>query len=641
MEREPSEGRGAPREPAGPGTPPYDHEVDGTVAPAGRPGTGPVAATGGPGTPGRPSATGAVASPRPRSRGAHSAPDRTTLHRRRFIGLAAAGGVIAAGAAVFIASEDHGTSPTAAKAPARPRSTTTTTTAPKVVNAKTPDGVTIPVNPAIVAENAKTGHAWWVNTPQQAGDIEGYANVSSAQVGDTVTLFVSTKAAHFHVEAYRMGYYQGIGARLVYQSDEVPGTRQAEPVVVAPTNTIECNWNPSITLTVDKTWPPGAYLLKLVGPDSEQQYVPLCVRDDTSKAAVVIQHSITTWQAYNRWGGYSLYYGNAGGALSFTHDPGGGSFEDRARIVSFDRPYDHDWASGAADFVGNEFPVVYQAEQLGLDVTYWTDVDFHARPQLLTNHKALISLGHDEYWSLPMRTAAVQGVAAGVNMAFLGANACYRQIRMEPSSLGDNRHQVCYKSAAEDPMTGTNDTLVTVNWPQSPVDQPESELIGSTYQDIGAMAPMVVVAPDSWLFAGTGFTANQALPRVVQGEFDRYVPGAASPANLDVVAHSVVANRGGNYSDITWYTVPNGGGVFASGNATFVGALPNSTLIPPNVVPDPTPGVTAPMLRVMENLYSVIAMGPAAAIQPSQGTWTTFYGPGTTGLRAPVVNNAA
>jgi hypothetical protein len=152
---------------------------------------------------------------------------------------------------------------------------------------------------------------------------------------------------------------------------------------------------------------------------------------------------------------------------------------------------------------------------------------------------------------------------------------------------------------------------------------------------------MVVVAPDSWLFAGTGFTANQALPRVVQGEFDRYVPGAASPANLDVVAHSVVANRGGNYSDITWYTVPNGGGVFASGNATFVGALPNSTLIPPNVVPDPTPGVTAPMLRVMENLYSVIAMGPAAAIQPSQGTWTTFYRPGTTGLRAPVVNNAA
>jgi hypothetical protein len=510
-----------------------------------------------------------------------------------------------------------------------------------VVNTKVASGVTLPVNPAILAENAKTGQAWWVTTPQQAGDIEGYADQVSAQAGDTVTLYVSTKAPTFHVEVYRMGYYQGIGARLVYRSDQVPGGRQAVPVVTAPTNTVECNWNPSVSLTVESSWPPGAYLLKLVGPDNEQQFVPLCIRDDASTAAVVIQSSVTTWQAYNRWGGYSLYYGNSGGALSFTHAPGGGSFANRARVVSFDRPYDHDWASGAADFVGNEFPVIYQAEQLGLDVTYWTDLDFHARPQLLTQHRALISLGHDEYWSLPMRTGAASALAAGVNLAFLGANACYRQIRIEPSALGDNRHQVCYKSAAEDPMTGTNDTLVTVNWDQSPVDQPESQLIGSTYQDLGAMADLVILDAGSWLFAGTGLTAGQKLPRVIQGEFDRYVPGPASPTTVDVVAHSVVPNRNNNFSDVTWYTVPHGGGVFASGNATFVGSLQNSTLIPPNVVADPTPGVTAPLLRVMENLYSVIAMGPASLTQPSQGTWQVAYAPGSAGIKAPTPNNAA
>ena len=137
-----------------------------------------------------------------------------------------------------------------------------------------------------------------------------------------------------------------------------------------------------------------------MGTSSEQQFVPLCVRDDASKAAIVIQQSVTTWQAYNRWGGYSLYYGNTGGELSYTHDPAGGDYDHRARIVSFDRPYDHDWASGAADLVGNEFPVIYHAEKLGLDVTYWTDIDLHAQPQLLHNHKALLSLGHDEYWSV-------------------------------------------------------------------------------------------------------------------------------------------------------------------------------------------------------------------------------------------------
>ncbi len=386
-------------------------------------------------------------------------------------------------------------------------------------------GVRLPTSPAIIAENAKTGDAWWTTTVPVDRAIEGYASQVSAVHGDKVTLFVNTKAPRFHVEAYRIGYYQGIGGRLIWTSEERRGIQQPAPELIAPTNTIECHWSPSVSFTVDRSWPPGAYLLKLVGSTSEQQYVPFCVRDDTSRAAIVIQHSVTTWQAYNRWGGYSLYYGNSGGALSFTHAPAGGTYADRARVVSFDRPYDFDWASGAADFVGNEIPVIYQAEQLGLDVTYWTDVDLHTNPQLLKNHKALISLGHDEYWSAPMRVGAQRALSAGVNLAFLGANACYRQIRFESSPLGNSRRQICYKSAAEDPMAGHNPELVTVNWPQPPVNRPESNLIGSTYQDIEAQADMVVTDPGSWIFEGLGLSANAVLPSVVQGEFDRYVPG--------------------------------------------------------------------------------------------------------------------
>ena len=399
-----------------------------------------------------------------------------------------------------------------------------------------------------MAENAKPGHLWWVTTPQAAGDIEGYASQVSATAGETVTLFVSTRAASFHVEAYRMGYYGGIGGRLVWQSPEVVGVRQPPPTLTVFVNTIECQWAPSLNVAIDQGWPPGAYLLKLVGATGEQQFIPLCVRDDTSRAAFVIQQSVTTWQAYNRWGGYSLYYGNRDQALSFTHDPTGGNYADRARIVSFDRPYDHDWASGAADFIGNEFPVIYQAEQLGLDVTYWTDVDLHARPQLLDCHRALISLGHDEYWSAEMRDGAAQSLASGVNLAFLGANACYRQVRFEPSPLGPDRHQVCYKAADEDPMLSQDDALVTVNWPQAPVSRPEAELIGSTYQDIGAQADLVVADPTSWVLAGVALPADRRLPGAVQGEFDRYVPNAAGPENLDVIAHSIVPNRGNNFS---------------------------------------------------------------------------------------------
>ena len=589
---------------------------------------------------------------RPAARGhAHS----RKVSRRRFIGLSAAGGAVTAAAAVAIARSPSSINPTPADAHRHPRVRAASDRGPAalapgdaIVAVHSPgsmtrsaNGVLLPTSDAIIAENAKQGQLWWVTTPQAAGDIEGYADQVSTTVGSTVTLYVSTKATSFHVEAYRMGYYGGIGGRLVWQSGEVTGVRQPPPTLAPFVNTIECQWTPSLTVPVDATWPPGTYLLKLVGATGEQQFVPLCVRDDASRAAIVIQQSVTTWQAYNRWGGYSLYYGNRNQALSYTHAPAGGTFEDRARIVSFDRPYDHDWASGAADFVGNELPVIFQAEQLGLDVTYWTDIDLHTRPELLTSHRALLSLGHDEYWSAPMRDGATQALAAGVNLAFLGANACYRQIRFEPSPLGVNRHQICYKAADEDPMLHQDPSLVTVNWPQPPVSRPESELIGSTYQDIGAKADLVIADPTSWVLAGVELPLDRRFTDVVQGEFDRYVPHGGGPANLDIIAHSLVANRGGNYSDMTWYTVPGGGGVFATGNANWLNVMSDSSLVPPNVIPDATPGSTAEVLRMMENVYSVIGGGPASVSHPSQGNWTATYAAGSPSSAAPNTVNAA
>jgi hypothetical protein len=559
------------------------------------------------------------------------------MNRRRFIGWTALGtAVVAAGAWGIVEAESSPGTPKQASPGTAPTTSTT-----EVATGTNPGVVALPTSAAIVAENAKTGTAWWVTTPQEPGDIEGYVSQASAVAGETVTLHVSTKAAQFHVEAYRMGYYQGIGGRLIWRSAAVAGARQPAPQLIAPTNTIECQWAPTLSVVIGHHWPPGAYLLKLVGTTGEQQFVPLCIRDDSSKSALVIQQSVTTWQAYNRWGGYSLYYGNDNGALSYTHAPGGGSFEHRARIVSFDRPYDHDWASGAADFVGNELPVIAHAEQLGLDVTYWTDVDLHARPDLLNNHKALVSLGHDEYWSTPMRDGAEAALQSGVNFAFLGANACYRQIRFEASPLGANRRQVCYKSASEDPMTGQNDALVTVNWPESPVLRPESHLVGSTYQDVGGLGDMVITDASSWVFAGVGVTANQALLRVVQGEFDRYEPGGSGPANLDVIAHSVVPNRHNNYSDVTWWTSDGGGGVFATGNASWVAALSSSQLIPPNVLPVAEPDVASVLQGTMRNVYAVVGSGPASETQPSTGNWNVAYGVGAGPGATPVVNNAA
>jgi hypothetical protein len=405
----------------------------------------------------------------------------------------------------------------------------------------------------------------------------------------------------------------------------VPGSLQPPPALIAPTNTVECSWAPSIQITVDDTWPPGCYLLKLIGSTGARTFVPLCVRDDASQSAILAMNAVTSWQAYNRWGGYSLYYGNVGGALSYTQNSAGGTYADRARIVSFDRPYPNDWAGGASDFVGNELPLIFHAEQLGLDVSYWTDVDLHEQPGLLANHRALFSLGHDEYWSTPMRTGVETAIRQGLNVAFLGANASYRQIRLDPSPLGTDRHVVCYKSAAEDPLTGKDNALVTVNWDQPPVSNPESKMTGGMYQDIDADADVVVYDPSSWALAGTGLVAGQHLPKALQGEFDKYVPGGGAPTDVDIITHSVVPNRHGNFSDMTWYTAPGGGGVIDTGNASWVGQMADAPLIPTIVLPAPVPGVTSYLLRIMENIYSVLGTAPASITHPSTGNWRNVY----------------
>ena len=264
-------------------------------------------------------------------------------------------------------------------------------------------------------------------------------------------------------------------------------------------------------------------------------------------------------------------------------------------------------------------------ESLGLDLTYWTDVDLHARPELLANHRCLFSLGHDEYWSQPMRQGAAQANANGVNLAFLGANACYRQIRLEPSSVGPNRLQVCYKSAAEDPMAAHEPSLTTVNWAQAPVNDPESTLIGSMYQSVGAKADMVVTDASSWFYDGCNLRDGHAFPKVILGEYDRYVPSYPGPRNADVLAHSPVPGQG-NWSDVTYYTAPgNGGGVLASGSASFVGQISTTGVIPPIVIPGPFPGVSDVFRRAMENVYARFGLGPASSYGASSGNWSEVY----------------
>jgi hypothetical protein len=474
--------------------------------------------------------------------------------------------------------------------------------APEVTNPVTASSARpSPAGSWVAVENRRQGTSGWrISHAGPADAIQGWADHVSAAAGERVRLYVSTTARRFRVQAYRMGWYGGRGARLVWRSRPLPGRRQPAPVRAPRTSMVATRWRRSLTIPVDPAWVPGVYLLKLVAATG-QRYVPLTIRDDRSRAALVVQDAVTTWQAYNRWGGRSLYVGPDG------------SLETRSRVVSFDRPYAAE--QGAGDFLGNELPLVRLVESLGLDVTYWTDIDLHRHPERLLAHRALVSLGHDEYWSTRMRRGAEAGRARGVNLAFLGANAVYRHIRLRPSATGPDREEVNYKpwSVTDDPAWRTDPAQVTTDWRRPPLNDPESRLLGNMYECNPTHAPGVVVAPSSWLFAGTGVRAGSHLPGLVGDEYDRVQPGAPRPPGVEVLLHSPVQCRGASFADTTYYTARSGARVFASGTSSWVCQLSRACAEPRRSA------LTARVVRrVTVRLLRVFARGPAGAHHPSR-----------------------
>jgi hypothetical protein len=438
--------------------------------------------------------------------------------------------------------------------------------------------------------------------------MEGYLNVTSAQRGDTVTMYASTTAPSFTFQVFRMGWYQGLGGRLVWTSPSVTGQKQAGPTRIAATNTYEANWQPSTTFTVGPDWPDGSYLLKLTSSAGVQRWIPLTVRDDTSKAAFVIMNAVSSWQAYNHWGGCSLYDCHAAGGQG-----------ERSQMVSFDRPYDR-VTDGSGDFVGNELPLIMRAEEANFDVTYMTSIDLQQRPELVKQHKAMLSLGHDEYWSKEMFDGAEGARDAGINLAFFGANAVYRQVRFEPSSTGPDRHMVNYRSVA-DPIRRTDPARTTVSFRDSPVNRPEAQLIGEQYQCNPVRADGIVIEPQSWIFAGTGLGQDAHIEILVGSEYDQYIHGQGGPDNIEIVAHSPVTCRGrAGYSDVTWYTAPSGAGVFASGTNYWV-----SKLEPPEF---PKTAYNPVIVTVTRNVLAALGVGPAGQAHPSQPNWKGLPGTG-------------
>ena len=139
-------------------------------------------------------------------------------------------------------------------------------------------------------ENALPGTSEWVIRHLGAEhEIEGYAGKASILAGEALPLFVSTTARGFTATAYRLGWYQGHGARQVWKSRAVRGGAQRTATVADGTNTVTTDWDPLLQVPTDD-WPPGAYLVKLSADSGGQRYVPVTVRSESCAGKVVLKN---------------------------------------------------------------------------------------------------------------------------------------------------------------------------------------------------------------------------------------------------------------------------------------------------------------------------------------------------------------
>ena len=418
----------------------------------------------------------------------------------------------------------------------------------------------------IATENGLAGDPSWLRSIASDRNLNVYASPSSLASGETLHLHVSAAVGtRYRVMVYRLGWYHGDGARLIGCVPSCTGDRAGQPYPVPPPNTstglLDAGWPATDAFVVPATAVSGYYLAEAVATTGASlgmmRFYPFVVRASTMEAStpILVQIGVNTGEAYNQWGGKSLYAFNS-------------TKEMPAVKVSFNRPYENQSGTGQAM---DSYQLVRFLERAGYDVSYTSDIDTDRNPGELLRHHLIIVDGHDEYWTKGIYDAFDAAREAGVNLASFGADIGTWQNRYED---GD-RTIVEYRSAPADPEP--DPTLKTVEFQKLATPRPQCELFGVQYRGgfnkyIPGHAPQnytvtQAAATNPW-FAGTGLVGGTVLPSLVGYEWDTIIPGCNVPSLSDLFHWSGFVN-----ADSTIYTAHSGARVFAAGSLDFATGL--------------------------------------------------------------------
>jgi hypothetical protein len=390
-----------------------------------------------------------------------------------------------------------------------------------------------PFNPnanPITRENRLSPSGSWRNdfrfgTGKYQPDVTGFATKTSVNAGELLPIKLNVYghggATTVDLQIFRLGYYGGAGGRLIATQTGIPVTDQGFlPLTDALGYTTAANvWSPTVTINTTG-YETGMYLIKIVANPADfpglgnENHIPFIVRADGRARDLLVVMPTNTWQAYNAWGGKSIYVYNSSERPTVIGAKGTGPYalQERAAKVSFDRPMtnviaEYNWV------LRTEFPLIWWLERQGYNLTYTDDLGVHSQPAELRPPltKTVAIAGHSEYWTKEMRDNMEAARDAGANIASFSANTAYWQVRLENAG----RSLVCFKTVqsrdvntADAGADGVND-FGPDNTGRGASDDPLGSdgrqggvgdnpgLVTTTFRDAGVAPPPQAGAPDN------------------------------------------------------------------------------------------------------------------------------------------------
>lgn len=363
----------------------------------------------------------------------------------------------------------------------------------------------------LALRRSRAAPAWFVASPRP-DDIAAYLDAPSYLAGSTARL-----ACDSHGRPYRIAVFR-VGERFERVYEQSVGTNGAQPAMTIADDRAggeklaTFDWEPSLELAIGDDWRSGAYLVRLTRSDGAEAYASFVVRPATLTPLTVCL-STSTWQAYNTYGGLSLYRDTR---LPVGRDRGQ---EAVAHSVTTLRPYVQ--AYGAGDLLRYDLPLLIWLDRIGLSASMITDRDV-ADGLSLDSAGLLVLSGHTEYHSRAEFDRYRTYVDAGGNLALFGGNGFVWQTRFAE----DRSRMTVWRSRVRDPVKGAGATIRFRDVRREPAG------LTGVRPVYGPRTAFRVRAPRHWAMDGTATVANQPIADVLGAEFDGVPRGRADTTVL-------------------------------------------------------------------------------------------------------------